>query len=128
MMSDIGPGGPAYERVSLTGLVLQLHVGIRDWERAPDRRQRVQVDVECYRSPQPRPETITECMDYSRLYRYLNTEWPARQHTDLIETLAHELADFVFQDQQVEATRVRLSKLDVYLDDAVPSFEIYRVR
>jgi dihydroneopterin aldolase len=67
-------------------------------------------------------------MDYSRLYRYLNTEWPARQHTDLIETLAHELADFVFQDQQVEATRVRLSKLDVYLDDAVPSFEIYRVR
>lgn len=117
-----------YECVSLNGLVLQLHIGIRDWERAPDRRQRVQVDVECYRKLRPRPESIEECMDYSRLHRYLTNDWPNRPHTDLLETLAHDLADFVFEDETIEAVRVRLAKLDVYLDTAVPSFQITRKR
>lgn len=122
------PFGGDYECVSLNGLVLQLHIGIRDWERAPDRRQRVQVDVECYRKLRPRPESIEECMDYSRLHRYLTGDWPNRPHTDLLETLAHDLADFVFEDETIEAVRVRLAKLDVYLDTAVPSFQITRKR
>ena len=123
------PGSPPliagdYECVALNGLVLQLHIGIRDWERAPDRRQRVQVDVECYRKLRAPPAGIEECMDYSRLHRYLTNDWPNRPHTDLLETLAHDLAAFVFEDETIETVRVRLAKLDVYLDTAVPSFEI----
>lgn len=120
--------GGDLECVSLAGLVLQLHIGIRDWERAPDRKQRVQVDVECYRPLSPRPESIADCMDYSRLYRYLTTDWQGRGHTDLLETLAHDLVAFVFEDATIKTVRVRLAKLDVYLDDAVPSFEIIRNR
>jgi FolB domain-containing protein len=122
------PFGGDLECVSLNGLVLQLHIGIRDWERAPDRKQRVQVDVECYRPLSPRPESIADCMDYSRLYRYLTTDWQGRGHTDLLETLAHDLVAFVFEDATIKTVRVRLAKLDVYLDDAVPSFEIIRNR
>lgn len=117
-----------YECVSLSGLVLQLHIGIRDWERAPDRRQRVQVDVECYRTLQPPPAAIGDCMDYSRLHRYLTGDWPNRPHTELLETLAHDLVSFVFEDETIESVRVRLAKLDVYLDTAVPAFEIIRNR
>lgn len=117
-----------WECVSLTGLVLQLHIGIRDWERAPDRRQRVQVDVECYRKLTPRPANIADCMDYSRLYRYLTTDWPQRPHTDLLETLAHDLVEFAFDDATIGVVHVRLAKLDVYLDAAVPAFEIRRAR
>ena len=120
--------GGDYECVSLNGLVLQLHIGIRDWERAPDRRQRVQVDVECYRPLSPRPESIADCMDYSRLYRYLTTDWPSRAHTDLLETLAHDLIVFVFEDTTIEMARVKLTKLDVYLDSAMPSFTITKKR
>ena len=122
------PTGGDFECVSLNELVLQLHIGIRDWERAPDRRQRVQVDVECLRPLSPPPETIKDCIDYSRLYRYLTTDWPARPHTDLLETLAHDLVDFAFEDATITNVRVRLTKLDVYLDTAVPSFQITRNR
>lgn len=117
-----------YECVSLNGLILQLHIGIRDWERAPDRRQRVQVDVECYRPLSARPNTIDDCIDYSRLHRYLTKDWPNREHTDLLETLAHDLVGFAFEDATIATVRVRLAKLDVYLDTAVPSFEITRNR
>ncbi len=117
-----------YECVSLNGLVLQLHIGIRDWERAPDRRQRVQVDVECYRPLAPSPQSIIECMDYSRLYRYLTTDWPNCGHTDLLETLAHDLVAFVFEDVTITTVRVRLTKLDVYLDSANPSIMIAKNR
>jgi dihydroneopterin aldolase len=127
------PGSPPpfagnYECVSLNGVVLQLHIGIRDWERAPDRRQRVQVDVECYRKLRPPPTAIEHCMDYSRLHRYLTSDWPNRPHTDLLETLAHDLVAFVFEDATIESVRVRLAKLDVYLDTAVPAYEITRNR
>jgi 7,8-dihydroneopterin aldolase/epimerase/oxygenase len=117
-----------FECVALTGLVLELHLGIRDWERAPGRRQRVQVDVECYRSLGPPPATIDDCIDYSRLYRYLTTEWPARPHTDLLETLAHDLVNFVMADPKVEAVSVCLSKLDVYPATTNASFRISKYR
>ena len=117
-----------YECVSVNGLVLHLHVGIRDWERHPDRQQRVQVDVHCYRPLGEAPASIKDCIDYSRLYRYVAQEWPQRGHTDLIETLAHDLLAFVFEDATITAARVRLAKLDVYLDDAVPSVELVRRR
>jgi dihydroneopterin aldolase len=115
-----------YECVSLNGLILPLHIGIRDWERHPDRKQRVQVDVACYRPLGPQPARIEDCLDYSRLYRYVTQQWPARGHTDLLETLAHDLLAFAFQDATVTAARVRLAKLDVYLDDAVPVVELVR--
>lgn len=117
-----------YECVALTGLVLHLHVGIRDWERHPDRKQRIRVDVECYRPLGEAPQRIEQCIDYSRLYRYLTTAWPDRGHTDLLETLAHDLLAFAFQDATITAVRVRLAKLDVYLDDAVPVVELMQRR
>lgn len=117
-----------YECVALTGLVLQLHIGIRDWERHPDRRQRVRVEVECYRPLGEPPQRVEDCIDYSRLYRYVTTAWPDRAHTDLLETLAHDLLAFAFQDGSITAVRVRLAKLDVYLDDAVPVVELLRHR
>ncbi len=113
-----------YECVSLRNFVARLHIGIRDWERAPDRKQRVRVDVDCYRPLSRRPACIEDCIDYSRIYRYLSTDWPARQHTDLLETLAHDLVEFALEDETIEKVRVRLAKLDVYLDDAVPVVEI----
>ena len=130
-MDSLRPRPPLdgdYECVALNGLVLHLHIGIRDWERAPDRRQRVQVDVACYRKLRPRPDTVNNCIDYSRLHRYLSTDWPARPHTDLLETLAHDLVDFVLQDATIDMVEVKLAKLDVYLDTAVPSFSITRRR
>jgi len=117
-----------YECVSLSGLVLHLHIGIRDWERCPDRRQRVRVDVECYRPLGEQPTRIEDCIDYSRLYRYMTTNWPAREHTDLLETLAHDLLTFCFEDERIERVCVRLAKLDVYLDDAVPVVELVKSR
>jgi 7,8-dihydroneopterin aldolase/epimerase/oxygenase len=127
-MKSAAPLNGDYECISLNGLVLQLHIGLRDWERAPDRRQRVQVDVECYRPLTDRPRSIDDCMDYSRLYQYLTKDWPSRPHTDLLETLAHDLVEFVLQDPRVKGVRVRLAKPDVYLDMATPAFEITRFR
>lgn len=117
-----------YECVALTGLVLHLHIGIRDWERHPDRRQRVRVEVECYRPLGEPPQRVEDCIDYSRLYRYVTTAWPDGGHTDLLETLAHDLLAFAFQDASIAAVRVRVAKLDVYLDDAVPVVEMLRHR
>ena len=117
-----------HECVSLSNVVLHLHVGIRDWERSPDRPQKVRIDADCLRPLQSPPAGIAECIDYSRLYRYLTTEWPARGHVDLIETLAHDFINFAYKDETITAVRVRITKLDVYLDTAEPSFQIIKYR
>ena len=119
-----------YECVALTGLILPLHIGIRDWERASGPQAAGAGRCPSAIGPwAPRAGTrIADCLDYSRLYRYLTTDWQGRGHTDLLETLAHDLVAFVFEDATIKTVRVRLAKLDVYLDDAVPSFEIIRNR
>ena len=115
--------------VSIRDLQVELAVGVRDWERAPGKTQLVLIDVDLERScpPEP-PETIEEAIDYSAVVRYVREDLAGRGHTELLETLAHDLAGFCLRTFPVERCRVRLSKPHVYNGLATPSVEIVRHR
>lgn len=117
-----------HTRMFLQDVLLNLKVGIEEWERHPDKRQRVLVDVDCFmRQDRHEGTSINDVLDYNRLYEHLMT-WQDRPHTDLLETLAEELADVCFRDPRVEACRVRLRKPDIYWNVAAAGVEFYRNR
>ncbi|MFC4349990.1 dihydroneopterin aldolase [Fodinicurvata halophila] len=117
-----------HTRMFLQDVLLNLKVGIEDWERHPDKRQRVLVDVDCYmRQERHEGTSINDVLDYNRIYDYLMT-WQERSHTDLLETLAEELADVCFQDTRVVSCRVRLRKPDIYWNVGAAGIEFYRTR
>ena len=120
----------SYERVALEDLAVELQVGISDWERTPDKAQRVLITVEMFRHRgEFTGSSLADCIDYGRVYRHVIERWtPARAHVDLLESLVEELVDVCFQDARVEACRIAIRKPHVYNGRAVPLVEVYRRR
>ncbi len=117
-----------WQRVALEGIVLETRVGIAGWERHPDRRQRLLVDVEMTRPAWETARSIDDCIDYDRIFAHVTSEWPDRPHTDLLETLVDELLAFCLEDPKVTWCCVRVRKPDVYNGRAVPVVEAARGR
>ncbi len=117
----------SYEATFIENLVLEVRLGVLDREKlAP---QRLIVDVTMYRPKPTHPaQSLADCMDYARVYEHLTNTWPARPHTELIETLAEDLLAFCFQDASIAACRVRLRKPDIFDGAAVPGLEVLRHR
>lgn len=121
-------GSAGYTRMFLKEVALNLKIGVTEWERHPDKRMKVLVDVECFmRQDRHVGATLASVLDYDRLYRYLQA-WEKLPHTDLLETLAQELADACFSDPRVEACRVGIRKPDIYWNAAAAGIEFYRRR
>jgi len=119
--------GHDFECVALRGVRLLLRVGVRPEERV--RPQPVEIDVELYRrvSGAP-PDGLAACLDYDRLLRHLLQDWAEREHVELLEWLAAELAEFCLSDPRVELCRVILKKPEIYAGRGVPEVSLVRVR
>ncbi len=77
--------------------------------------QLLSVDVELYRRQERFTGTsLADCLDYDRLYYHITKQWPAREHVELLERLADDLAEYCLVDARVEACRVIIRKLEVY--------------
>ena len=91
--------------------------------------QLLSVDVELYRRQERFTGTsLADCLDYDRLYYHITKQWPAREHVELLERLADELAEYCLVDARVEACRVIIRKMEVYPGSATPEITVYRVR
>ena len=62
---------------------------------------------------------IDECLDYSRVCAFVQA-WKHRPHTELVETLLHDVIEFCFDDARVQRVSVEILKPDVIVGaDAV---------
>lgn len=105
------------QRTAIEDLVIEMSIGIRDWER--QETQRVAFDVAVYREEYGHEADIADCYDYSALRRFL-IAYRDGPHVDLLETLLAEVLDHCFADPKVVAAEARLGKLDVFGGDGVP--------
>ncbi|HEX2752396.1 MAG TPA: dihydroneopterin aldolase [Alphaproteobacteria bacterium] len=118
-----------YQKTSLTGLEIEMAVGIAPWEKTGGKTQRLVIDVDMYRMEGAfTGQSIDDCIDYSAVYDYVTQNWPSRPHTDLLETLLEELVAFCFRDTRIAACRVAIAKPHVFNGRAVPKVEFFRKR
>jgi len=118
-----------YIRRTIQNIATEARVGLHAWERHPEKPQRLVINVDLY-SDDPHPHTGTEVssvVDYDYLRDALRA-WPARPHTELIETLVEEVIALCFRDARVRACRVSVMKPDIYNEASAAGVEIYRVR
>lgn len=116
-----------YYRVALRDVVVEMQIGIAEWERGATQRVVVNVDLFAHQGAHTGSD-ISSCINYDPIHEFIISQWPSRPHTDLLETLAEELIAVCFQDERVEAARVSLQKPDVYADAGAAEVEFYRVR
>ena len=108
---------------------VEVHVrcGLHPWERHPERPNRLLVSVELYTTTPFDAVTNAGYVDYDRIRSRIVT-WRDRAHTDLLETLLTELAEFAFQDPLVEACRLRIMKPDIFNEAKGAGVEWFRRR
>jgi dihydroneopterin aldolase len=126
-MGDFWDARRSYVRVVLRDVQTEAHVGLHPWERHPERPTRLLVNVEMFAPADTAPETPAGIIDYDDLRAAIKS-WPGRPHTELLETLVHELVELCFANPRVEACRVSVMKPDIFNEAAAAGVEIYRLR
>lgn len=96
--------------LEVTGIKLPTFIGCRSWEKL--QRQTVSVDLRLPYKERPFKDEPDNCYEYVALTRNLIQEFESKHH-NLIETLAHSIADFIQSQIDVDGIRVSVTKTAV---------------
>jgi len=113
-------------RMVLRDLVVEVPIGLHQWEKL--RPQRLVVNVEAWAYVDT-PYTDTDAgaiLDYDRIRDVIREDWPKREHMNLLEPLAEELIQLCFAHPAVAAARVRLENPDIFSEAQGVGIELYR--
>ena len=115
-------------KLFLRGHVLEVQIGIHDFEQGAPQRMRFDVDLYVpYAHSDPARDRIEDIVDYDFI-RTIIRQGTAAGHINLQETLCDHIATDLLNNPHVEAVRVATAKLDVYPDCEAVGVEVFRLR
>jgi len=115
-------------RLFLRNYAVWINIGVHDFEKRGE--QRVLINVDLYvplTMSTPASDKLAEVLDYDFIRRTVS-EYVARGHIHLQETLADELLRMMLTHPQVRAARVSTEKPDVYPDCDAVGIEVFGLR
>ena len=115
-------------KLFLRGHLLEVQIGIHDFEQGAPQRMRFDVDLYVpYAHSDPARDRIEDIVDYDFI-RTIIRQRTAAGHINLQETLCDHIAADLLNNPHVEAVRVATAKLDVYPDCEAVGVEVFRLR
>jgi dihydroneopterin aldolase len=112
------------DRIRLSGIRAYGRHGVEPGERAAVQPFDVDLAVDVDLDPAGRSDDLADTLDYARLHERL-VAVVAGTSFALLERLAHELLDVVFEDRRVLRAEVTVAKPEV-LDGATPAVTLAR--
>ena len=112
--------------VFVRDLVLPTFIGVHDFEKGDRQRVRLNLDLAVFEGD---VSTVADDIQNVVCYEKITTDVRAvcdQGHTNLVETLAEEIARVCLTNAQVRSVRVRVEKLDVFEDASSVGVEIER--
>ncbi len=104
--------------ILLENIECLLRVGVFDHEKLQP--QRVLISVECM-AAQPSEINADSVVRYDTIY-YLVREWEKRPHTELLESVAANLAsEIMAHDERIINCTLTISKPEIFHGRALPS-------
>ena len=101
-------------RVHIRGLRLNAQVGV--YEEEKHYPQRLLLDLELVvQLTDSSPDKISQVVDYGALASSIRA-LALQQHTELLETLAEQIAQLCLRDPRVTRVDLRLEKPDIFSD------------
>lgn len=112
--------------VFVRDLVQMCAIGVHDHERHGPQRVRINLDLAVFEGDASHvADDIKNVVCYEDITTAVR-EVCARDHINLVETLAEDIAKVCLHHNQVRSVRVRVEKLDVFEDAASVGVEIER--
>ena len=99
-------------KVIIKNLVLNIFIGIHNFEKK--KKQRVRFNIEVVTDPNIKPNNkdLTTILNYEDLINKIKL-LVKKQHHELIEDLAENLFEIIFQNRLVKKTSIKIEKLDI---------------
>jgi dihydroneopterin aldolase len=113
------------DRVFIHDFVLDVEIGVHNYEKGATQRVRFSVDVDMTRAPSALEDDIGRTFDYDMIIAGIK-HIIARGHINLVETLAEEIADHCLAHPRAARVVVKIEKLDK--EPGAVGVEIVRVK
>ena len=99
-------------KVIIKNLVLNIFIGIHNFEKK--KKQRVRFNIEVVTNPNIKPNNkdLTTILNYEDLINKIKL-LVKKQHHELIEDLAENIFKIIFQNKLVKKINIKIEKLDI---------------
>ena len=99
-------------KVIIKNLVLNIFIGIHNFEKK--KKQRVRFNIEVITNPNIKPNNndLTTILNYEDLINKIKL-LVKKQHHELLEDLAENIFEIIFQNRLVKKTNIKIEKLDI---------------
>ena len=99
-------------KVIVKNLILNIFIGIHDFEKKKKQKVRFNIDVETNSNIKPSNKDFSTIINYETLVDKIKT-LVKKQHHELLEELAENIFKIIFQSKLVKKVNVKLEKLQI---------------
>ena len=99
-------------KVIIKNLILNIFIGIHNFEKK--KKQRVRFNIEVITDPNVKPNNkdLSTILNYEEIVNEIKLLVKKRHH-ELIEDLAENIFEIIFQNRLVQKINVKIEKLDI---------------
>ena len=114
-------------KVVIKNLILNIFIGIHDFEKKKKQRVRFNIEVETNPNTKPSNKDFSTIVDYETLVNKIKT-LVKRQHHELLEELAENIFRIIFQNKLVKKANIKLEKLHIIRESESVGVDITKNR
>ena len=114
-------------KVVIKNLILNIFIGIHDFEKKKKQKVRFNINVETNSNIKPSNKDFTTIINYETLVDKIKTLVKKRHH-ELLEELAENIFEIIFQNKLVKRVNVKLEKLQIIKETESVGVDITKKR
>jgi dihydroneopterin aldolase len=114
-------------KVIIKNLILNIFIGIHNFEKK--KKQRVRFNIEVVTNPNIKPNNkdLSTILNYEDLINKIEL-LVKKKHHELIEDLAENIFEIIFQNRLVKKINIKIEKLDIIKNSESVGVEFSKVK
>ena len=114
-------------KVSIKNLILKISVGLHDFEKKKKQRVRFNIDISTDSNIKPNNNNLASIVNYEDTINKI-TYITKKKHHELLEDLAENIFDIIFESKIVIKVNLKLEKLDIIKNTESVGIEVSKRR
>ena len=114
-------------KVSIKNLILKISIGLHDFERKKKQRVRFNIDISTDSNIKPSSNNLLSIVNYEETINKI-TNITEKKHHGLLEDLAENIFDVIFESKIVKQVSLKLEKLDIIKNTESVGIEVTKSR
>ncbi len=114
-------------KVSIKNLILKISVGLHNFEKKKKQRVRFNIDISTDSNIKPNNNNLASIVNYEDTINKI-TYITEKKHHELLEDLAENIFDIIFESEIVKKVNLKLEKLDIIKNTESVGIEVSKSR